>query len=529
MFRPAQELKAFAKVQLAAGESKTVTLTLDDKAFRYWNTKTDSWEVEGGSYEIRVGASSADIRLTAVVEVAGTEAPNPYAGKSLPHYESGKVQSVPDAEWETLMGCLIPEDKVRIDRNMTLGELNHSRGPICWLVWLVLGIMTGITQGFSILVAQFYGAREKENLKCAVAKSYIMTALLSVIVLAVSEGAVYHVLLFLQTPDNVIDLTMLYLRLIFAGIPIIAAYNIFAAILRALGNSRSPLIAMTVAALINVGLDLLFVAVFGWGVAGAAVATVIAQGVSALYCLMVLRKIPDIRLEKQDFYRQPAMSLRLLKVATPLAIQNVIISVGGLTVQYVVNGFGFLFVAGFTASNKLYGVLEMAAVSYGYAITTYVGQNLGAKKYQRIRKGVHSGTYMALLTSVVISGVMVLFGRNILSLFVSGEPEQIRQVLDIAYKYLFIMAIFLWVLYLLYVYRSAIQGLGNTLIPLASGIAEFVMRVSVALLLPKLIGEDGIFYAEICAWTSAAVLLFISYMIIIRKYKDSSELPAKGL
>ena len=198
-----------------------------------------------------------------------------------------------------------------------------------WLVWLVLGIMTGITQGFSILVSQYYGAGEKENLKCAVAKSYIMTALLSVIVLAVSEGAVYHVLLFLQTPDNVIDLTMLYLRLIFAGVPIIAAYNIFAAILRALGNSRSPLIAMTVAAVINVGLDLLFVAVFGWGVAGAAVATVIAQGFSALYCLLVLRKIRDIRLEKEDFYRQPSMSLRLLKLGTPLAIQNVIISVGG--------------------------------------------------------------------------------------------------------------------------------------------------------------------------------------------------------
>ena len=375
-----------------------------------------------------------------------------------------------------------------------------------WLVWLVLGIMTGITQGFSILVSQYYGAGEKENLKCAVAKSYIMTALLSVIVLAVSEGAVYHVLLFLQTPDNVIDLTMLYLRLIFAGVPIIAAYNIFAAILRALGNSRSPLIAMTVAAVINVGLDLLFVAVFGWGVAGAAVATVIAQGFSALYCLLVLRKIRDIRLEKEDFYRQPSMSLRLLKLGTPLAIQNVIISVGGLTVQYVINGFGFLFVAGFTATN---------------AITTYVGQNLGAKKYQRIRKGVRSGTYMAVLTSVFISGMMVLIGRNILSLFVSGEPEQIRQVLDIAYKYLFIMAVFLWILYLLHVYRSAIQGLGNTLIPLASGIAEFVMRVSVALLLPKWIGEEGIYYAEICAWSSAAVLLIISYMILMRKYKDA--------
>ena len=138
IFRPAQELKAFAKIWLEAGESKTVTLPLDDKAFRYWNTKTDSWEVEGGTYELRVGASSADIRLTAAVEVNGTSAPNPYAGKALPHYTSGKVQRVPDDEWETLLGHPIPADTVKIDRNMTLGELNHSRSPLCWLVWAVL-------------------------------------------------------------------------------------------------------------------------------------------------------------------------------------------------------------------------------------------------------------------------------------------------------------------------------------------------------------------------------------------------------
>ena len=138
IFRPAQELKAFAKVQLAAGESKTVTLTLDDKAFRYWNTRTDSWEVESGTYELRVGASSVDIRLTAAVEVIGTDALNPYAGKALPHYQSGKVQTVPDAEWETLLGRPIPDDRVKIDRNMTLGELNHGRSPLGWLVWAVL-------------------------------------------------------------------------------------------------------------------------------------------------------------------------------------------------------------------------------------------------------------------------------------------------------------------------------------------------------------------------------------------------------
>lgn len=141
IFRPAQELKAFTKVWLEAGESKTVTLPLDDKAVRYWNTKTDSWEVEGGTYELRVGASSADIRLTAAVEVNGTSAPNPYAGKALPHYTSGKVQRVPDDEWETLLGRPIPADTVKIDRNMTLGELNHSRSPLCWLVWAVLAMM----------------------------------------------------------------------------------------------------------------------------------------------------------------------------------------------------------------------------------------------------------------------------------------------------------------------------------------------------------------------------------------------------
>ena len=141
IFRPAQELKAFTKVWLEEGESKTVTLTLDDKAFRYWNTKTDRWEVEGGTYELRVGASSADIRLTAAVEVNGTSAPNPYAGKALPHYTSGKVQRVPDDEWEILLGRPIPADTVKIDRNMTLGELNHSRSPLCWLVWAVLTML----------------------------------------------------------------------------------------------------------------------------------------------------------------------------------------------------------------------------------------------------------------------------------------------------------------------------------------------------------------------------------------------------
>ena len=141
IFRPAKELKGFFKVQLEAGESKTVTIPLDDKAFRYWNVKTDRWEVEGGSYQLLVGASSADIRLTAVVTVEGTNAPDPYAGLELPHYKTGEVASVPDAEYEALLGRPLPENKVRIDRNMTLGEMGHGRSPIGWLAAAVLGAL----------------------------------------------------------------------------------------------------------------------------------------------------------------------------------------------------------------------------------------------------------------------------------------------------------------------------------------------------------------------------------------------------
>lgn len=384
-------------------------------------------------------------------------------------------------------------------------------GAVEWVMWLVLGVASGMTQGFSILIAQYYGAREIKDLKKALAHSYILTAILAAAVLVVSQAGAYGLLRFLNTPENIIGMSMSYLRVVFCGIPMIAAYNVFASALRAMGNSKTPLTAMILAAIINVVLDILFVAQFHMGVAGAAAATVIAQSFSAVYCFLVLRKINIVKLEKSHFSKDVILDKKLLKLGTPIVFQNVIIAVGGLVVQYVVNGYGFLFVAGFTATNKLYGLLEMAAISYGYAIVTYVGQNLGAKRPDRIKKGVRASAVIAAITSAVISVVMILWGKTILSLFISGDPKQTQQVLEIAYRYLFIMACFLWILYFLYVYRSALQGLGDTVIPMMSGVAEFVMRVGVALLLPLAMGENGIFCAEITAWTGAAVLLAVNY------------------
>lgn len=346
-----------------------------------------------------------------------------------------------------------------------------------------------------------------------------MTAVISIVVLSISQILAYPVLMFLNTPTEILSLSLIYIRIIFLGIPIVAAYNVLASVLRALGNSKAPLAAMVIAAVVNIILDILFVAYFGWGVGGAAVATVIAQGFSVLYCLLELRKIEIVRIDKSHMRIEKMLSGKMIRLGIPLAFQNVIISVGGLVVQYVVNGFGVLFVAGFTATNKLYGVLEFAAISYGYAVTTYVGQNLGAGKYERIRKGVHQGAIMAVLISVVITAGMIFFGENILLLFISGTSEEIKHVLGIAYHYLLVMACMLWVLYLLYVYRSALQGLGNTVIPMASGIVEFIMRIGAALLLPMIIGSDGIFYAEISAWFGAAVLLMISYYNYMKKDK----------
>ena len=268
-------------------------------------------------------------------------------------------------------------------------------GAVEWIMWMVLGVSTGATQGFSILISQHYGAKKWDLLKRTVARSYILTAVIAALLLTVSQIFAHWILIFLNTPDNIIGMSLLYLRIVFCGIPVVAAYNVFAAVLRALGNSRTPLIAMVIAASINVVLDILFVAEFHWGVAGAAIATVIAQAFSALYCFLAVRKIEIVKVTKEDFRRVAGLDGRLLKLGTPVLFQDVIISVGGLVVQYVVNGYGFLFVAGFTATNKLYGILEMAAISYGYAIVTYVGQNLGAGEIRRIKKGVHAGAGLA--------------------------------------------------------------------------------------------------------------------------------------
>lgn len=394
-------------------------------------------------------------------------------------------------------------------------------GAADWTNWMMLGIMQGFTQGFSIRMAQNFGAGKTEELKKSVAMSVRLACILAVVLLAIGQIFLPSLLGIMQTPeaDNVMNNALLYLRIMFAGIPVVMAYNLLASILRALGDGKSPLYAMIIACFINIGLDVLFVAVFDWGIAGAAGATLIAQCCSAVYCLIVLRKVTVLQLTKKHWKNDKGLCLDLMRLGSPMAFQNAIIAVGGMIVQSVVNTFGVLFIAGFTATNKLYGVLEVAATSYGYAMVTYTGQNLGAGKIDRIKKGLRSAVLVAVFTSAVISMLMLFLGKPVLSLFISGPIQEAEAALEIAYRYLAIMSYFLFILYLLHIYRSTLQGLGDTVLPMVSGIAEFIMRTGVALVLPAIIGENGIFYAEICAWAGADVILLTAYYIKMHRMK----------
>lgn len=392
-------------------------------------------------------------------------------------------------------------------------------GTVDWFNWMFLAIITGLTQGFSILIAQKFGEGDLSQMRKAAGNALVLSGILAVILILIGEILVAPMLRILRVPEEVAPMSAEYLRVIFGGMIVVMAYNILAALLRALGDSKTPLYSMIVAASVNVGLDLLFVAVFGWGVRGAAIATVIAQGCSAVFCLTKILKIEILAFCRRDFMPELRLAGRLLFLGMPMALQNILISIGGMIVQTVVNGFGVLFIAAFTATNKLYGLLEIAAISFGYAMTTYTGQNLGARKLDRIRKGVRSAVLIAVLTAVLIGVVMLLVGKPLLGLFISGSESDRLSTIATAYEFLSVMSISLPILYVLHVVRSSLQGMGRSVMTMISGVAEFCVRTVVALTLPAVFGYHALFWGEVFAWIGADVVLIISYVITIYQLK----------
>ena len=391
-------------------------------------------------------------------------------------------------------------------------------GGVDWLNWMMLGIAQGFTQGFSVRIAQKFGEEDAVGLRRFMGQSALLSAILALVCVLLGQLALPLFLLFLQVPAELQSMANLYTRILFAGLPAVFFFNYCSAMLRAVGDGKTPLIAMAVASVVNSVLDILAVFVLKWGIAGAAIATLVSQCLSGCICIMKIWRTPLLKFSKSDLVPDKTTLRNLLAIGSPSAAKNMIIAIGGMAVMAVVNTCGTAFIAGFTSTNKLYGLLEICALSYGYAVITYVGQNYGAMRFDRIKAGIKSATVLAVATALVISALMFLFGRPITMLFISTEnPADALEAGNVAYRYLCVMASWLPVLYILYLLLSALQGLGDTVRPMISGIIELVCRVVIAIFVAYIVYESGIFFAEIIAWTGAVVYLWYHYRKRMKK------------
>ena len=394
-------------------------------------------------------------------------------------------------------------------------------GTVDWLNWMMLGIAQGFTQGFCIRMAQKFGAQDEEGLKQTLGTSIVLTALVAIAGTLISQLGLPLFLTWMKVPDYLRESATLYSRIIMGGFAAVCFFNLCSSTLRAVGDSKTPLVAMVVAATTNIVLDIVAVFILKWGIAGAAAATVFSQLLSGALCAIKIAKTPELQFEKRHLTMHLPMAGDLMGIGIPAAVKNIIIAVGGMIVQTVVNSFDSMaFIAGFTATNKLYGLLEIAALSYGYAVTTYVGQNYGAGNLPRIRSGVRAANILAVLSSLVIAAVMLIFGRPITMLFISREDALLAlEAGETAYRYLCLMSVSLPILYLLYVYMSALQGMGNTVAPMWSAAFELAIRLAVAFTVAYLGVRSGIFWAEVGAWYGGAVTQALGYFLQIRKMR----------
>jgi len=385
--------------------------------------------------------------------------------------------------------------------------------------WLIFSAVLGLNQGFSTLLAQRFGAKDTEGLNKAFVSAIYLAAAFSVVIAVTGIIICRPLMELLRTPDLLIGGSVTYLTWLWAGMPLMFGYNLLAMTLFALGDSKTPLRAMIVATVVNIAFDLILI--IPLGIAGVAIATLIAQGTAMAFCIRALKKTGIFHGCGTKFDKESAWPL--LRLALPLGFRNSVIEVGGLIVQRYVNAYGTEFVAGVAVAKRMYSLLMIAGGALEVSISTFVAQNFGAKNFDRVKQGLKDGLKLALGSVAVIMAFTLPLGRQILGLLIAGDPEQVNAVLDIGVRQLRLMTIGLPFCYLLFLYRSALQGLGNTFIPMLSGFVELALRIVSVLVLTHLIGDWGVLLSDPLAWPFAMTLLMISYYIVFRKVKKAEE------
>ena len=398
-----------------------------------------------------------------------------------------------------------------------------SVGAADWIYWLILWTVIGFSQGFSVFVSKSFGEKNYAEMNKNIAMSSVLCVFLGILLTFAGLVVAPKLLNVLDTPQDIVGGARVYLTTMLSGTLIVTAYNMASSILRALGDGRSPLIAMGIAALLNVGLDLLFVFVFEWGIFGAALASVLAQLFSFVYCAFRIVKVDCIHLSKSAFELDFPLMKKLLVFGIPMAFQYIVIALGGIILQSTVNLQGSIFVAGFTAVNKLYGLLESTAISLGIAFSTFFAQNFGAENYKRVRNGLNTGIVMLVGASAIVTVIVLLLTEPLLKIFLDTTTPEGPEALKIAVKYLLVITIPLSVLYLLHLYKNALQSLGIASWSVVSGFGEFFMRVVMSKIVVLYLGTEVLFYVEPFAWLGGLVFVFVPYYILRKKILPAIE------
>ena len=382
------------------------------------------------------------------------------------------------------------------------------------LTFLIIGFAQGLSAGFSILTAQRFGAGEMDGVRQSYAASLVLGGVISLVLMAASMAGTRQLLVLLQTPPEILEDATRYLIVIFAGIPATMLFNVVSNVLRALGDSKTPLSFLVGGCVLNILLDVLLILYTPLGVMGAGVATVIAQLLAGAACVVYIHKaFPALRLHRSDWKLSRREVLRHLQMGLPMGFQSSIIAIGSLMLQYALNSLGSTAVAAFTAANKLESLGTLPLCSFGLAMGTFVAQNYGAGKLHRIRTGVLQCSAMALSWSVFMGVVFLVFGRQLAILFVGRDA----QVTGLSYIYLCVVAFSMWVLALLFIFRYSLQGLGQSFVPTFAGIMELVMRGVCAVCLVGPFGFTGACLANPMAWSGSAVPLVIAFFITMRR------------
>lgn len=382
-------------------------------------------------------------------------------------------------------------------------------GATSSMLYFFLNITIGLSNGLGIVISQYFGAKNDRMIQKTAANSLLITASASLVMGGLGLLLARPLLIALKTPSDIIDMSHTYITINFIGMVCLLGYNVTASILRALGNSRTPLYFLIFSSLLNIVCDLLFVLVFNMGVAGVAIATVGAQGVSALLSVLYMaRHYPVLHFSLRDLRPNGEIIGRVLKIGMPMGIQSGFFAAGMMVIQGVINSYGTNVVAGYVAGVRVEQLTWLTFTTLGHSISSYIGQNAGAKDLGRIRDGFRAALKICFVTCIASTLLVYLCGTPLLRLFISADQPEI---LEIAKGFLFVNATFYLPLGLIVLYNGCLRGMGDIGVPLFSAMIELVIKVGGSLLLSACFGYFGIWFAEPIGWVIGVIPSIIRY------------------